>query len=62
MEKVNRTLALSYSRDKCTKTKEILVVHPLLSYGEGAPLESAPLLEARRNPLGLGEDSARALG
>jgi len=47
-EKVSCALALLYSRDKCAKTKRIVVVHPLLSYGEGAHFERAPLLEARK--------------
>ena len=67
MEKVNRTLALSYSGGKCTETKGIVVVHPLLSYGEGAHLESAHLPESKDlisdslptrvwdNPLGLSD-------
>lgn len=66
-EKVSCALALLYSRDKCAETKEIVVVHPLLSYGEGAHLERAPLLEAREsvaeeylNPLGLPDLSPEA--
>lgn len=70
-EKVSCALALLYSRDKCAKTKKIVVVHPLLSYGEGAHLERAPLLEAREraheallgsSPYPLGQISPGAFG
>lgn len=63
-EKVSCALALLYSRDKCAETKEIVVVHPLLSYGEGAHLERAPLLEAREQitPGALGFMLGGALG